>query len=383
MIKVVFFSNQFASPKGHGIARYAKSLFRALKEEDKRVKIYPVSASANGGRQVTKTTIASTGLEVLPWGRRITPLLWMFFRFPYLESGISIRPDLVHLVSLSYKVRSRSPQVVTIHDIGPLTHPQYFTKKDQWLMRQGFDHAIQQSSTIICVSKATANAVEKYAISNYQLSIKERLHVIYEGLDPAFFIEPLVEEIDDIYLVSSLLQAPFVFSVGKISPRKNLTTVIGAFRLLSSEIPELQLIIVGGDGWDCDQIQENVNSLGLENRVHILGYVSDSLLRLLYRKALVFVYPSLFEGFGLPILEAMASGCPVITSKTSSLPEVAGDAAILIEPTDVESLKNGILEVYNNAEQRFKMITKGLERARLFCWEKTARETIKVYQSVK
>lgn len=380
-MKIAFFSNQFASTKGHGIARYAKCLYDALLEE-RGVEVYPVSASANGERKAIEKLKANTGLEVLPWGRRLTPLLWMFFRFPLLENGITHRPEIVHLLSLSYKVRSKSPQVVTIHDIGPLTHPQYFTKKDQWLMRQGLDHAIKQFSTVICVSKATANAVENYAVSNYQLSLKDRLHVIYEGLDPTFFLEPYLGEIDDINLVSSLLEAPFVFSVGKISPRKNLTTVIDAFRSLSLEIPELQLITVGGDGWDCAQIKENINSLGLENRVHILGYVSDSLLRLLYRKALVFVYPSLFEGFGLPILEAMASGCPVITSNTSSLPEVAGDAAILIEPTDVESLKNGILEVYNNSEQRLKMITMGLERARLFCWKKTARETVQVYQII-
>ena len=316
------------------------------------------------------------------WGRKTTPLAWILFIFPFIENGISNQIDIVHALSLGYKVATGKPYVVTIHDIGPLTHPQFFTKKDQWFMKGSLKQAVKKGAAMICVSQATADAVEAYALANYNKSVKERLHVVHEGVDAAFFKAPKVEEITDFHLVESLLNTPFVLTVGQISPRKNLQTVLEAFSKLKDELPNLQLITVGGNGWGYDKVKEQVNLLGLEKRVHFLDYVSDDLLRFLYRKAVVFVYPSLFEGFGLTVLEAMASSCPVITSNTSSLPEIAGDAAILINPEDVEELSYNIVLVSTNKEKRAEMTAKGLQRAKTFTWEKAASMTQKVYESV-
>lgn len=249
-------------------------------------------------------------------------------------------------------------------------------------MKGSLKQAVKKAAAMICVSQATADAVEAYALANYNQSVKERLHVVHEGVDATFFKAPKVEEITDFHLVESLLNTPFVLTVGQISPRKNLQTVLEAFSKLKDELPNLQLITVGGNGWDYDKVKEQVNLLGLENRVHFLGYVSDDLLRFLYRKAVVFVYPSLFEGFGLTVLEAMASSCPVITSNTSSLPEIAGDATILLNPEDVDELSANIVLVNTNKVKREEMITKGLQRAKTFTWEKAAALTFDIYKNI-
>lgn len=381
MIHVGYFSNQFASSKGHGIARYAHHLYNTLLQNKDSLTLHPVSASTNGTLEEIETIKSRTGLQVLSWGRKITPLTWIFFNFPFIENGISNHIDVVHALSLGYKVATRKPYVVTIHDIGPLTHPQFFTLKDQWFMKGSLKQAVNKAAAMICVSQATADAVEDYALANFNTSVKERIHVIYEGVDQVFFNTPEKYKITDLKLVDSLIDQPFVLTVGQISPRKNLQTVLEAFNKLKDELPNLQLITVGGNGWDYNKVKEQVNTLGLENRVHFLGYVSDNLLRFLYRKAVVFVYPSLFEGFGLTVLEAMASGCPVITSNTSSLPEIAGDAAILLNPEDVEELSANIVLISNNKELREEMTAKGLQRANAFTWEKTAAMTHKVYES--
>ena len=378
MINIGYFSNQFAAYRGHGITRYAHNLFNALSNK-KNLSIYPISASTNGTGEEINALKSKTGLQVLPWGRRITPLSWILLHFPYLEMGVNCQIDIVHAVSLGYKVATKKPYIVTIHDIGPLTHPDFFSKKDQWFMSGSLKQAVKKAASIICVSQATADAVEAYSISNYNISLKKRIYVIHEGVHETFFKAPNVNDISDIKIVESLINKPFILTVGQISPRKNIQTVLKSFSMLKDSIPELQIITVGGNGWDYQKIKEQVDKLGLKNRVHFLGYVSDKLLKHLYRKAVVFVYPSLFEGFGLTILEAMASGCPVITSNTTSLPEVAGNAAVLVSPKDELLLSNSIRNLYYNIEEREKMIKKGILRARDFTWKKAAELTYKVY----
>ncbi len=382
MIDISFFSNQFVSSKGHGIARYVHNLYDALLQYKESLTLHPISASTNVTDEELNTLKSRTGLQVLPWGRKGTPLAWMFLNFPFIEMGINCKTDIVHSLSLGYKVATRKPYVVTIHDIGPLTHPQFFTKKDQWFMKGSLKQAVKKAAALICVSQATADAVEAYALDNYFQSVSDRLHVIHEGVDEFFFKAPVIEEITDFHLIKSLSNKPFILTVGQISPRKNLKTVLTAFNKIKNELPDLQLITVGGNGWDYSKVAELVKTLGLENRVHFLSYISDTLLRLLYRKALVFVYPSLFEGFGLTVLEAMASSCPVITSNTASLPEVSGDAAILINPEDSNELSSNILMMSNNKEKREQMITKGLQRAKTFTWERAAELTYNVYLEI-
>ena len=382
MINVAYFSNQFASVDGHGIARYAHHLYDSLNDPRQDINLFPVAGSSSCTKVELNELKQRTNLQMLPLGSKFFPLVWKYFDLPQIEQLIRNEVDIVHVLSLGYPIPTRKPFVVTIHDIGPLTHPQFFTKKDQWLMKDSLKQAFDKSSAMICVSQATADAVEKYSLKKYNSSVLDRLHVIHEGVSQEFFELENIENIPDYDKVSSLLSKPFILTVGKISPRKNIQTVLESFSRLKNELPDYQIITVGGDGWDFKNIKSKTVDYGIQDSVHFLGYVSDELLRFLYRQASLFVYPSLFEGFGLTVLEAMACGCPVITSNTTSLPEVAGDAAVLIDPSNVDELCKQMLFLCKNDDLRNQYIEKGLKRAKYFTWEKAASQTNKVYQSI-
>lgn len=382
MINIGYFSNQFSDPKGHGIKRYANHLFISLKKLDKNLTLYPISASYKGNKYQHNKLISKTGLQVLPLGRILTPISWIFFNHPKIENQINCNIDIVHALSLSYKIATNKPYIVTIHDIGPLTHRHFFTFKDHMFMKSSLKQAIFKAKAIICVSKATADSVEKYAKKRYNICLKERLHIIYEGVDKSFFNPPVTKDITDFHLVKPFTNKPFILTVGQLSPRKNLKSVLDAFKNIKDKLPELQLIAVGGNGWDYKEINDYVNLLDLNESVHFLGYVSENLLRFLYREARVFVYPSLFEGFGLTVLEAMASGCPVISSNSTSLPEVCGNAALLVDPTDINLLSTQILKVCQDNDLRKELILKGENRAKKFTWEETACNTFDLYNKI-
>jgi glycosyltransferase involved in cell wall biosynthesis len=174
---------------------------------------------------------------------------------------------------------------------------------------------------------------------------------------------------------------PFILGVGKLSPRKNFISVLKAFNAIKDKI-EHQLVIVGGNGWDFQEIEKVIIELDLNKRVELLGYVTDEYLVPLYQNASVFVYPSKFEGFGLTILEAMACGCPVITSNITSPPEVAGNAAILIDPNSHEELAEAIFSVCDNRVKVNEMVEMGLQRAVQFSWTDCATSMIEIYETL-
>ena len=317
-------------------------------------------------------------LKLMPWGRRMTPLLWTFLGWPFIEKKLEEDVDLVHAVSLGYPIATRKKYLTTIHDIGPLTHPEYFPKRTQQIMSHSFQHAIKKSDGFIGVSLATVEEVLNYADLKYKVNLSDRIHLVMEGVDEIFFESVQLEEAD---LNRIPIEKDYFLAVGKISPRKNLDVVFDALAQIKDKL-DTHLITVGGDGWDFEQIKKRTVSLGLEGRVHFLGYVSDQVLMYLYQHAKAFIYPSKFEGFGLPVLEAMASGCPVVTSNLSSLPEVAGDAAILINPDDASELSEELVNIVQKEELRSNMTQKGLERAKLFSWRKVAFQTTEVYRKL-
>jgi len=175
---------------------------------------------------------------------------------------------------------------------------------------------------------------------------------------------------------------PYILYVGALESRKNLPRLLAAYARLREWSEQWRLVIVGARKWKFSPIFDTVQALGLEPHVHFTGYVADEHLPALYAGADLFAFPSLYEGFGLPVLEAMACGTPVVTSNTSSLPEVAGDAAILVDPTDVEQIANAMWLVLSQPDVAAALREKGLARAAQFTWERTARETIAVYERV-
>ncbi len=376
-MNIAFFANQFAQAQGHGIARFTHNLFSAVQEVPNTPRLIPVATWSERSPEDLAQLQAKTGLKILPWGRKITPLLWSQFNFPPLEWGLKSPVDLVHSQSLGYAVATQKPFLITIHDIGPLTHPQFFTDKPSWILRKSLDRAVKQARIFICVSQTTANALTEYVHKTYQKDISAKVRVILEGVSSHFFEEPNFSALNSL----SMPKAPFILAAGAISPRKNLARVVQALNLIKNKTNH-HLVTVGGSGWDDAEVKDLVAKYQLQDRVHFMGYVSDEQLRALYRQAELFVYPSLFEGFGLTILEAMASGCPVVTSNLSCLPEIAGGAAALVDPYNEQALAETMLHVLENEIVRKELVAKGLQRAQDFTWKACAEQTVEVYKNL-
>jgi glycosyltransferase involved in cell wall biosynthesis len=282
--------------------------------------------------------------------------------------------DIVHELSQksSFVVNLSAKRILTIHDLTPLLFPQTHSKFVVFLHRYLLPRASKNADKIIAASVNTKRDIIKH------LKVPEdKIEVIYYGRDERFIVlsEKEVEEARAKYD----LPQRYILSVCTLEPRKNMPTLIKAYHKLRGKGIEHKLVVVGAKGWKYSRIFQTVRELGLENDITFLGYVSNQDLPGIYNLADLFVFPSLYEGFGLPPLEAMACGCPVITSNTSSLPEVVGDAAIMTDPYNVDEIANAMYEVLTNQALRKEMLEKGLNRAKTFSWDKAARETMKVY----
>lgn len=373
LMKVAFFGNQFGDQNGHGIARYAREMHAGFAELDD-VKVTPVSAWTNFDRAALIKRKQETGLIILPTGRNLTKLGWTFANFPRLETIARRNFDLVHALSLGYPIATDLPYVVTIHDLGVLTQPEFFGNTRPWVLQRALDQIVRKAAMIICVSHSTAREVIEYCGS----AVEDRIRVVGEGVSPDFFAPANPALLAPLDLPPE--GTPFILAAGKISPRKNIQGVLQAFHLLEG-LPH-HLVLVGAGGWDMEEVNERLSDEATRRRVHPLGFVSDAQLRALYQRASVYVHPSLYEGFGLTILEAMASGVPVVTSNRSSLPEVAGDAALQVDPTQPEDIAAAITQIATDPAFAQRQATKGIAHAKKFRWADAARDLRDCYAEV-
>ena len=377
-MRTAFFSNHFAAKSAHGVATYSRNLVRELNALDD-VAITPVATWSDLSESDLAERVQESGLRVLPWGRKITPIAWTFLNHPPVEHWLNSTTDLVHLSALGFPVSTRLPLVATVHDLGPLTHPELFSIAPPWLLRRNLQQVIRQAAALICVSQATADQLVMYTQEHYAVDVSPRVEVIHEGVEASFF-EPVDEDcLKD--LAGYTGERPFLMMAGAISPRKNVHGVLRALEQVADKI-EHDLVVVGGGGWDTEVVQDQLRNSGLQDRVRLLGYVTQQQLQSLYGRATAFLYPSLFEGFGLTILEAMAAGCPVITSNVFSLPEVAGDAAILVDPHDSHAIGQAIVKLCDDTTHADELRQQGRERAESFTWSKCAAQTHDIYQRV-
>lgn len=303
-----------------------------------------------------------------PW-----PQGWTQTRLPF--DLYRYKPDVMFMPiqQIPYLRPQKTKMVAVVHDLAVHRYPEQFRYKD-WLLLHVFSaHAVREADEIIAVSRATADDIARY------YGRTKNVHVIHHGVDHERFRAPGEAEQEGSWgQLKSLypdLKKPFVLYVGQLQPRKNLVRLIEAFEQLRRSETELQLVLAGGEGWLKKPIFTAINSSTEVKNILALGVVPDSLLPALYWQAEVFVLPSLYEGFGMPILEAFACGCPVVTSNVSSMPEVAGGAAVLVNPTSVESMTAGIKEALGSQEDLRKQ---GWERAREFDWDVTARKVLEV-----
>jgi glycosyltransferase involved in cell wall biosynthesis/ubiquinone/menaquinone biosynthesis C-methylase UbiE len=285
--------------------------------------------------------------------------------------------DVIHSPFFNAPKERRGSLVVTIHDIAFLRYPEFHTEANRLHCLNGTLKAALHADRIIAVSQHT-----KRDLVDYFSIPEDRIRVIYEAPRKIYSQERNTEFVRST-LERLEIYHNFILFVGSLEPRKNLKTLLLAYASYVKRYSGRELLVVAGaQGWLTDDISLFVAHLGLEERVKFLGYVQESELRVLYSAAKLFVYPSMYEGFGLPPLEAMACGAPVITSNTSSLPEAVGDAAILVDPLDSEELCHAMRTVLCDDDLRLKLRKQSFERARLFSWERAAKETLAVYQEV-
>lgn len=259
----------------------------------------------------------------------------------------------------------------------PLTHPEYFQNKPTWIMNSALDQMLKKADSIVCVSQATADDLSFYAGKKIK---KDRIHIVGEGVSP-FFQKKATDE--DLIGVSGLPPEgiPFLLVTGQISPRKNVEGVLKVLMKIKDIIPH-HLVLVGGIGWDAEEVLRLIKDPLIAHRVHMIGYVSDEELRALYQKATAYIHPSLFEGFGLTVLEAMSAGCPVITSNRYSLPEVAGKAALLVDPEDVDEMTNAVLSICTDADKASELTSLGKVQVKKYSWANIAREMASLYKAI-
>jgi len=265
---------------------------------------------------------------------------------------------------------------VTVHDLSFELFPEFFSPRDLLILRSFVRFSARRAARVIAVSQSTKrDLVDLYGLN------PDQIVVTHEA--PAAHFRPASETEYETSRTKYGLHRPFILAVGNLQPRKNLLRLIDAYgQLRASNEIQHQLVIVGKAKWREAQVFQLVQKLRLEQEIVFTGYISDSDLRLLYAAADLFAYPSLYEGFGLPVLEAMACGAPVVTSDVASIPEVAGEAAILVDPRDVNAIAKAIHTVLTDADVRRRLKSAGLERVKMFSWEKTARQTLDVYQQV-
>ncbi len=273
----------------------------------------------------------------------------------------------------------KTHKFLTVFDLIPILYPQFFGNHGD----QKFPSidSLEPDDWVICISNSTKND-----LCNYLPIINpDRVFVTHLGAAKNIFYPCFdAATITSVRNKHSIPDSPYLLTLSTLEPRKNIAHVIRCFARTVQEqnITELFLVLVGNKGWNYgDILNEISNQELLKNRIILTGSVADEDLAALYSGALAFIYPSFYEGFGLPPLEAMQCGTPVITSNTSSLPEVVGDAGIMLDPTDTDSLCHSILEIYNKSSLRSDMSLKSLEQAKKFSWENCTQETIAAYRT--
>ena len=372
-MQIAYLADALYQSMAAGSARYTAEMAQALREipglDLRLLTLYPADVVAARASERGYPSAESLALTV---PRQAQYLLWHLAGISGSLAKATKEADIVHAPILIIPPRKKTPLVVTVFDLTFLMFPQHHVLNTRVLLGSGLRRAVREADAFLAISENTKRDLVRLAGV-----APERIHVTPLAADPLFRPQ------EDAGTLARLgIDRPYVLYVGTLEPRKNITVLLRAFAALQDQDKETLLVLAGAKGWMYDEIFALTTQLGLKDRVRMLGYVSNEDLPVLYSQAQVFVYPSLFEGFGLPVLEAMQCGAPVITTNVSSLPEVAGDAGILISPDDVAGLTREMRSVLSEPERRADLSGRSLARAALFSWRKTAEMTAEVYHAV-
>jgi len=267
---------------------------------------------------------------------------------------------------------SNKKSVISILDVSYLHYPELFKKRDLYQLKIWGKYSINSAKKILTISMASKNdIINEYGVAS------EKIEVVYPGVKeiPKNMKHKDMDELNGRFNINK----EYILFVGTLQPRKNITKLIEAYSKLDTNVG---LVVVGKKGWQYDEILDAPNKFEVKDRVIFIHDATDEELPSLYKNAKFFILPSLYEGFGLPVLEAMQYGCPIITSNVSSLPEAGGDAALYIDPENVEDIKDKMQKLLDDEKLRTELIEKGHKHVKKFSWEKSAKQTIEILESV-
>jgi len=368
--RVLLVPHRLHDPLGTGIHRYGVELIRALAADESSAGLDYAVASIDD----PDVAVGASVVHIAP-PRRALHLSWAVLKRPVIERFAG-GTDLVHVLTPAVPVATSSVLVETVHDLLPLRFPSWYRARERWLFRRALRQAEADAARVIVPSSAVAADLADSTDID-----PARIAVIPEGVDPIF--RRPVSEVDVAAVCARYHVEPgrFFLFVGAISGRKNLVTALRAladFRKTGSDIP----LVVAGPRWrDSADFDTEAQRLRLQSAVRVTGFVSAAELPVLLAAALALVHPSKYEGFGLTPLEAMAAGTPVLAANKGALPEVVGDAGMLLEPDDVDAWSSTMKRISEDVGLRRSMVDRGRTWSERFTWERAARETAAVYRA--
>lgn len=300
--------------------------------------------------------------------------IWDQFKIPAMAKNKHI--DILHQPCFSLPIFYKGKIIATIHDLIAVKFGQDIPFFSRQFFARWMPYTYKKADAIIAISEHTKKDILKYVDIH-----EDKITVIPSAADSKY------KQIDDKKNIARVqkkynLGDKYLLHIGTLNPRKNLIFLVDVFSQVLKRFPDYKLVIVGKEGWYFEKLYENVKQLGIQDKVIFTGYLDEQDKVYVYNGATLFVFPSLYEGFGLPPLEAMNCGIPVISSNTSSMPEVVGDAGILISPHDKDKWISSICKVLSSQDLRKKMSTQSLKRAKMFSWEQCAKKTIALYEKV-
>lgn len=374
--RIALLAHRLASPSATGIGRYYIEISSGLAEvADPATHRYTVAST----REREEPTWLPPGLPArsVPGPRKALATSWGLFARPHLDRGLG-HPDLLHTLHPWAPTPSRAPLVTTIHDLIPMLHPEWHRRHETWSFRRGVEHARDHAAAIITESRHAAKVITAEAGI-----AADRIHVVWGGVGDEFRGGWSTADQDEMCRRHGVERGRFLIAVGAVSTRKNLAVVLRALaRVDPSLLGRPALLAAGPPGIGAGAIEAEVARLGLDELVRFGGYVPSDDLPVLVSSALALVHPSRDEGFGITPIEAMAAGVPAIASDSGSIPEVAGDAAILIGPDDVDGWAAAISGLATNPQRRADMVAVGQRHQARFRWTTAARETLAVHDAV-